>query len=273
MVDLRQTPEYALYLQSIGWNVEKLGNNNIFIKKFPVVGSIAKIQRPSHPVTMTRLIAIKNKYKTRIVYVEPFEDQVSDFRDLGFWPYNQPFLPSATIQIDLRKSEKVLLSEMKPKTRYNIKLASKNNLTVTRSNDIKRFSDFWGAQARRRKAYISENKFITKLFEAFGDKSIILSAQRNGTLVSELLLLRTTDTIYYMYAAANDEGRKLYAPTLLTWEAIRMGKYLKLERLDFDGIYDERFPLPAWKGFTRFKKGFGGVVVQYPGAFRKFTFI
>jgi len=46
MVDIRQTVQYANYLEKIGWVVEKSGEINYFIKKLPLVGSIIKVQRP-----------------------------------------------------------------------------------------------------------------------------------------------------------------------------------------------------------------------------------
>ena len=68
-----------------------------------------------------------------------------------------------------------------------------------------------------------------------------------------------------MYAASSDSGNKNFAPTLLVWEAILLAKKLKLKAFDFEGIYDERFPKAAesWKGFTKFKEGFGGEKVVF----------
>ena len=43
--------------------------------------------------------------------------------------------------------------------------------------------------------------------------------------------------------------------------------------LDFEGIFDERFPNKKWKGFTHFKKSFAGYEVEYPGAFSKFSLL
>jgi lipid II:glycine glycyltransferase (peptidoglycan interpeptide bridge formation enzyme) len=72
-----------------------------------------------------------------------------------------------------------------------------------------------------------------------------------------------------MYAASSKKGKKLYAPTLNTWEAIRLSKKKGSSIYDFEGIYDSRFPLKTWRGFTRFKKSFGGKEIKYPGAFVK----
>jgi lipid II:glycine glycyltransferase (peptidoglycan interpeptide bridge formation enzyme) len=39
---------------------------------------------------------------------------------------------------------------------------------------------------------------------------------------------------------------------------------------DFEGIYDSRFPIKSWLGFTHFKKQFGGNEIAYPGCYIKF---
>ena len=46
MVDIRQSVNYANYLKSQGWIVERIKNTNYFIKKIPILGSVLKIQRP-----------------------------------------------------------------------------------------------------------------------------------------------------------------------------------------------------------------------------------
>jgi lipid II:glycine glycyltransferase (peptidoglycan interpeptide bridge formation enzyme) len=48
------------------------------------------------------------------------------------------------------------------------------------------------------------------------------------------------------------------------------GKARGCRWLDFDGIYDERYPMTKeWEGFGQFKQGFGGRVVTYLGSYRK----
>jgi lipid II:glycine glycyltransferase (peptidoglycan interpeptide bridge formation enzyme) len=75
-----------------------------------------------------------------------------------------------------------------------------------------------------------------------------------------------------MYAASSLEGKKYFAPTLVAWNAIMSSKKEGKKIFDFEGIYDERFPLNSWKGFSRFKNGFGGNVVSYPGCLSKTIF-
>jgi lipid II:glycine glycyltransferase (peptidoglycan interpeptide bridge formation enzyme) len=52
------------------------------------------------------------------------------------------------------------------------------------------------------------------------------------------------------------------APHLLHWEIIRQAKQLGYHFYDFWGIDEKK-----WPGLTRFKKGFGGKIIEYPGTF------
>jgi lipid II:glycine glycyltransferase (peptidoglycan interpeptide bridge formation enzyme) len=65
---------------------------------------------------------------------------------------------------------------------------------------------------------------------------------------------------------ATKKGKKLFAPTLLVWEALKVSKKRKMKYFDFIGVWDERTPRKntEWKGFTKFKEGFGGKELYYP---------
>jgi lipid II:glycine glycyltransferase (peptidoglycan interpeptide bridge formation enzyme) len=55
----------------------------------------------------------------------------------------------------------------------------------------------------------------------------------------------------------------------LVWEAIKRAKKMGCRTFDFEGIDDPRFPIRAWRGFSHFKKSFGGKEIDYPGCFKK----
>ena len=160
---------------------------------------------------------------------------------------------------------------MHPKTRYNIKLAKKKGLKVTKSRDIGQFADFWQKCARsRHKVQLPQKKEIKSIFKAFGINGDIFIATQESKWVAALMTIKAEKVTYYMYAATNSTGKKLFAPTALTWEAILHAKSRGVKVFDFEGIYDERFPIKTWKGFTKFKKGFGGYEIEYPGAYTKY---
>ncbi len=80
------------------------------------------------------------------------------------------------------------------------------------------------------------------------------------------VLLTHKNTAYYHHAATTKEGRDLLAGYLVLWEALRLAKEQGCLKFDFEGIYDERYHkrTKAWKGFTYFKKKFGGKEIIYP---------
>src|SRR4030065_2513244 len=114
MLDLRQTSEYAEYMQNTGLVVEKSSNCFVYIKKFPIIGSFIKIQRPQqfNHKTIEQLI---KKYRAFQVVLEPILSTniraVVSQNQLIAKDLKQskcPFLPSKTIHIDLSKSQEQL---------------------------------------------------------------------------------------------------------------------------------------------------------------------
>jgi lipid II:glycine glycyltransferase (peptidoglycan interpeptide bridge formation enzyme) len=74
-----------------------------------------------------------------------------------------------------------------------------------------------------------------------------------------------------MYACSTKQANKLSAPSLLVWEGVKLAKKKGCKVFDFEGIYDERYKATkSWKGFTRFKMGFGGKVITYPPTLVKY---
>jgi len=56
---------------------------------------------------------------------------------------------------------------------------------------------------------------------------------------------------------------------LVVWELMQEAKKRGCKTWDWEGIYDERWPNKGWKGFTHFKKSFGGYEVEFPGSFTR----
>ena len=268
MIDIRQTEKYNSYMTSLGWVVERVNNVNYFIKKLPFIGSFIKIQRPQR-LDFNQINRMVKKYRAFQVIIEPCTtEHCPPIIEHGFKLSKSPYLPSKTIQIDTTKSESQLLKEMHHKTRYNIKTAKRNHVIVRKSKDIESFVNLWlNAQPSRK--FLKLGGSLLALSKAFDNNSHLLLAYKGNELLAGILMPETGEIAYYMYAAATGGGKKLFAPTLVTWEAIRLAKKLGCKIFDFEGIYDERFPLKSWLGFTRFKKSFGEKEIDYPGAFAK----
>ena len=279
-------------MESIGWIVEQNNGVNYYIKKIPLIGSFIKIQRPEK-INYQYIDVLAVKYRAFQIVIEPkTTNHQLLITNYGFRQSRTPFVPAKTIHIDLTKTEKQLLKEMHYKTRYNIKNINHQSLTITHSKNIMSFANFWQDCARsQRGMYLSQKKEIIELYKTFKGKADLIfisnpnhprgvpQAQHHprgeimeSKLLSGILMVRAKDIAYYMYAASRNEGKKLFAPTLAVWESIKLAKKLGCKLYDFEGIYDERFPLKSWKGFTRFKESFGGKEIVYPGAFVKYRF-
>jgi len=263
MSDLRQAPEYCQWMRAIGWQVE----NGMFIKKLPLVPwSFIKIQRQKPLIDL----AAAGKYKAMQIKIEPAWDDKTDYQTLGFKPDKSPMLPSKTIWLDLTKSEAQLLKEMHYKTRYNVRKHEIRNskFEIIRGDKItnrqlREFYAIYRKNCRRQHFWGLDFNQLKNLLRCFEEKAWLLTTNQGG-----LEILIHDKIAYYSHNGASQEGKRKFVPTLLTWEAIKLAKKLGCKKFDFEGIDEKR-----WPGFTRFKKSFGGIEVEYRGSFSKFFWL
>ena len=82
------------------------------------------------------------------------------------------------------------------------------------------------------------------------------------------ILFVFNQTLYYPYGASLDLHREVMAPTLLMWEVIKYGQSQKLKSFDMWGaLGPDAKPTDQGAGFTRFKQGYGGQLVQFIGTY------
>lgn len=271
MEDLRQSEKYSRYMKNLGWNVGRLEGCYYYSRRIPLLGlKIIKVQRPEKVISVKSLKELAQKEFALVLYLEPKDDEQKDYyRQNGFKISNSPLLPTKTITINVTKTPETLLSAMHYKTRYNIKLAKRLGVHIKRSKRIAIFSSFWQKNALSRGMFLPMGREIKTLYDSFENRATILTAFHHKKRVASLFLVDTNEISYYMYATANKDGKRMFAPTLLVWEALLLAKKRGRTLFDFEGIFDERFPINSWKGFTRFKRSFGGKEIEYPGTMRK----
>lgn len=277
MEDIRQNQLWANYLSLLSWKDEKIEAGLAYIKPLGFFGSVIKINRADKPPSNADLKKLQKKYRPLQITFEPglnFKDY-KEMEGAGFKKDKWPLSPSKTIFINLKQSEDQLLSQMHHKTRYNISLAEKKGLAVRIANDIDGFANLWLANMRQKGNYfLTSTKQIKAVWEAFDKNAKLVLVYSGKELLAGVLLLLTNKSGHYMFAASNKTGNKLFAPTLAAWEAIRLSKKAGVEIFDFEGIYDPRYDKATnnWKGFSRFKSGFGGKEIEFAGAYTKHYF-
>jgi lipid II:glycine glycyltransferase (peptidoglycan interpeptide bridge formation enzyme) len=267
MTDLRQSSQYGRYMKQIGWQVEQLDGGQAFTKKIPLLGAFIKIQRPEK-IPFSKIEKLAKKHRTFCVKIEPCNHgDTEKLRKHGYKEDKSPYAPPKTLQIDLTFPEKEILSQMKKDARYSIRKAKKNKLRLIKVS-LKTFHRAWKKHNYRR-LWIPPLKWLQALKNSFGKDFFQLTI--NDPPAAGIILLKHDQTMYYYYAFSSREGQKLFAPYFLVWEGIKLAKKEVCQIFDFEGIEDPRFKsTKSWRGFTHFKKSFGGKEIEYPGSFKKY---
>jgi len=261
---------HANLLRSIGWQVDGPIGSHIYYRTLGPL-TIAKIQRPK-VIDLPWLKAFRQTHHTLTTFVEPGLTTVLPKQRLGFTV--EPFAHSCTSLIDLVPKEQEILNSFSQKTRYNIvHTLKKSDLKITTTQLGKltntQKAEFFTLHANwsKQKNVIGYSKeLLNGILTAFAKHGDLHFCYQGDQLVAILLVLYHDGIATYWAAFASPTGYKSFAPTLLTWTAIRTAKDKGCEIFDFGGIYDPRYPkmYKRWQGFTKFKSGFNPTIIAYP---------
>lgn len=184
-----------------------------------------------------------------------------DFHDVKYG-----FQPQHTIIIDISVSEEEILKQMKPKGRYNIRLAAKKGVTVEQSTDIAGFYKLMSQTTKRDGFSAHDQKFYEKMLQALGENAKLYFAKYNNEVIAGVLNTYFGDTATYYFGASSNSHREFMAPYLLHWEAIKDAKKDGFTKYDLFGIAPAEAKNHPWQGVTEFKKKFGGEEISYQPA-------
>jgi len=257
--DARQSSDYAKYIQSIGWKVIQINKIYIFLKN--IFGlKIAKIQRTKVEMPWKKIFEILKKEKVFSLRYEPTDGN----KPVGFGYSSWPLIGTKTLRINLRPSETTIINSFKKDCRYTLRQGFKRNIQFS-IDKFDEFYEIWKKEARRKRLWIPSNKEYIDLVNCFGEKVFCVTYKD----IAGAVILMHKKTAFYYYSACLPEGKPLQLPYLIVWEAMKVAKKKGCNIWDFEGIYDERWPNIGWKGFSHFKKSFGGKEVPFPGSFQK----
>ena len=271
--ELQQSDLYKTYIKTLGWDVITVSGVHIFVKRFPLIGGLAKIQRSDRLPNLKKLIPLLHDYHVNSIAVEPSSSVQQQTLSRwcqqipsGYRLPSDPYLPTKTILIDIQGNEQDIFHSFSEAKRRAVRRALKNNLQICKSANI---HDLIAIKNKSAGFLGCITTFgIKKLWPIFAPDhaAIILAYTPAKELIGGVLLLFWDRVAYYWIAGATKKGKKLFAPTLLVWEAIKLSKKHRCTQFDFVGVWDERIPkqYDSWKGFTKFKEGFGGTTLYYP---------
>lgn len=294
---LLQSPPWGAFKSQFGWSAQSvllascqqpvqvlyrqlpLGFKIAYIPKGPPINwADLSVVRPA----LTQLKRIAAHGSTVFLKIEPdtLDDPavVQQFLTAGFRP-GRPVQPVNTIIVDISASEETILAAMKPKTRYNIRLAQRKGITVRVGSlsDLAVFYDLSQVTAQRDGFAIHPLAYYQAACNQFSaDQRALLLAEYEGQPLAGLMVFTWEDRAYYLYGASNNEHREKMPTYLLQWEAIKWAKARGCRSYDLWGVPDA--PLETLEaefterhdglwGVYRHKRGFGGQVVRSVGAF------
>jgi len=272
MQDIRQSINYANYLQSQKWIVEKIDNVNYFLKKIPILGYILKIQRPNK-ISYKDIKILSDKYKSFQIIIEPksFADRklliTNDYK-----LSKSPYLPTKTIHINLEKSLKQITADFKKETRRCIRVGEKvKTIRCSSHKEIEKFHSAWKKSVNFMR-FVPSLESLVNLKKSFPQNNSLFLTSHNkyNKIIGGAVFTRSLhDYCYYWYGFTSKEGRTSLSQYSLLYQGILWGKKMGCKMFDMEGIYDDRFPIKSWLGFTHFKKGFGSREILYPGCYTK----
>ncbi len=303
-----QTSRWARLKAEFGWRSQRvilraiprddapiLGGASILFRRLPWGQTLAYVPKgpavdwtdPTQAravLTMAREAA--HKQRAALLKIEPEQLDTpalaAQLANLGFRPSSQRVQPLSTIHIDLTGDEEALLARMKPKWRYNIRLAERKGVRVRVGglDDLPAIQELMGATGLRDRFAVHSAAYYalaSQLFVSAGLATWLL-AEAEGRLLAAIAVFAVGRSAWYMWGASADEGRNLMPNHALQWAAMRWACARGCTIYDLWGIPDEVGANPAayaepeswgegglW-GVYRFKQGFGGRVVRYTGA-------
>ncbi len=180
----------------------------------------------------------------------------------GYKPLYPPSQPRSTWILDLEPDLDTLLSNMKSKTRYNIRLAEKRGVEVVdgTAENLDDFYKLYIETGQRDGFFILPKQMYARAFEIYwglGQFRLLLAVYK-GKPIAAVTLVHVGSQVWYLYGASTNEHREVMAPHLLQWEAIKWAKSRGAERYDFRGVPDVLAEDQEMYGVYRFKSGFGG---------------
>ena len=172
-----------------------------------------------------------------------------------------------TVIIDLDKSEDELLADMRRQTRYEVRRAAKQGITVEKLQNEEIFKEFRKVQAEtaKRQGFVPPNlKTLMAEREAFGNNIAIYVAKTSeGSPIAYGMIIKDGKEGDYYEAASTDLNRKMPGAYALLWQVMKDLKVEGYERFNLWGIAPAGQPNHRYAGVTTFKTGFGGEVVEY----------
>ncbi len=248
-----------------------------YIPKGPVIDESNPDKSSIVPAFFSQLHLYLRKQGALALQVEPTHEfgcqasnELTHGREIMHFQPVQAIQPRRTIMLDITPGEDILLANMKEKWRYNIRLAERKGVRVRIAEtvaDVRNWYSLLQTTSIRDGFGIHTQNYYLRAWQIFAprNQARLFLADYNGQLLAGVFVGWMARQAVYLYGASSNEQRQLMPNYLLQWEAIRWAKQVGATSYDFWGIPETDDQSEAMSGVYRFKSGWGGRIVRFPG--------
>lgn len=180
--------------------------------------------------------------------------------------------PRFVFRLDLTPGLEALFAACHPKTRYNIRLASRRGVNIEDNctqEDLRVFYDLLLETARRDRFLVRSYEYFQVLWRELVAKGLahLFLARYQGEAIAGTLAFIMGDKAWYIYGASSNRHREVMPNYLLQWHMIRWACQSGCTMYDFRGVPGDLSPDNPLYGLYRFKKGFAGAYTEFIGEY------
>ncbi len=284
---LFQTPFWVEFKAKGDWQVNSIADIFVLTRRLPLGSSFAyapEVSEQNWETWLPKFTAEIKNFTTanrlvfaRLEILEPLTNPklLQQLVKTGYIKAFEEVQPETRQIIDLNPTEDDILAHMKPKGRYNIKIAKRHDVTIAVhqspdqiSQDAAVFYQLMVQTGQRQgfsvrpQAYFEQ--LLTLLYTHNLGGSIIASYQDKP--LACLIISFYDGVASYLYGASSLEHRETMAPYLAHWEAIKLAKARHCRTYDLLAIAPVDKPNHKYADLTRFKEQFGGARIQLIGS-------
>ncbi|MCE9644872.1 MAG: peptidoglycan bridge formation glycyltransferase FemA/FemB family protein [Chloroflexi bacterium] len=283
---LLQRGEWGELKRDFGWKPVRIVHDRetgaqILFRRLPLGLTLGYMPKPVFsdrfsmvdPQFWREVDSVCKRERAVFLKIEPdvWDHEFSEMPNTLFRASPHNIQPPRTIILDIKGDEESILARMKPKCRYNIRLAEKKGVTVRAWDDITAFHEMMTVTGGRDHFGVHSMEYYQRAHQLFHPTGTceLLVAEHEGVPLASLMVFADATRAWYVYGASNDRERNRMPTYLLQWEAIRWAKARGCQEYDLWGVPDENEQgLEAgfetrhdglW-GVYRFKRGFGGTL-------------
>ena len=252
-------------LESISKKIFKFLPQNTICIRFDPALDFENLEERNNFVASAKLFFKQNKAKKENFRIEKTATDIQ---------------PPDTVLLSLLESEEKILSEMKSKWRYNIRLAAKKGVEVKsysakEADFSKAFEEFFKlfmqTSERDGVKFHQKNYYLDLLNSSAENPNApvvkLYLAKHESDVLAGIITLFCKKEAVYLYGASGNIKRNFMPAYLLQWNAICDAKKFGCPIYDFYGCPPEENKNHPMHGLFLFKTGFGGKLIHRPGSF------